>query len=709
MKHVPIPEIVGQVVNLRRIGNPPGHASENAVADSQSAPQGNAVAALRFSSPLGVYAIAGLLVLLTPAAGRAADDYNVVQSWEFGYRYATVGGDDGKYRSDVNYQDGVRLLSSYLTVNSREGHAHWFDEVVLTTQGLGNDPYESATLRVQKNRIYSYDLLWRSNDYFTPGLTVANGEHLMDTTYRWQDHELTLFPQSWFRAHAGYSRTTQSGPALTTEQEFDSGGDVFPLFRDLKQQYNEYRVGFDVTRKNFRLSIQRRWEYFKEDTTDSLTATETGSTVPFGAAAGAADPSVLTGFQRAQPYRGNTPGWMGNLFAQWRWIATNAHFTYAGGRGDVVQNETAIGIDRFGAAQDQQVIVTGNGDRPVTTGDLNVTLFSESRWNFVNSTSVSNTRMTGNNFFEDFDNATLSTQTLNFQFLAVRLITNATDLRYRFSRKVNGFVGFRYSDRLIRSTEEAQLSSSFDTVAQQTNQLRSGVAGVNWVPLRDLRVHVEGEVGNNSNPFAPISLRDYSAIRSRVQYRRKKYSLSALYQDNYNNNSIVITAYSSHARTYSAEGSWNAKSWITVDASYSKLHLDTAGGIAFFAGAEQIPLSAGEESIYISNIHAANLGVRLSLTKRTDVYLGYNITKDTGDGRGSEAQQATPAAQLFYDVQTFPLTYQTPVLRLSIKLTHKIRYNLGYQYYGYHEQFGVLSEDQNYRAHTGYTSLLWSF
>jgi hypothetical protein len=38
----------------------------------------------------------------TSARGENSGDYNVVQSWEFGYRFASVGGDDGKYRSDVN-------------------------------------------------------------------------------------------------------------------------------------------------------------------------------------------------------------------------------------------------------------------------------------------------------------------------------------------------------------------------------------------------------------------------------------------------------------------------------------------------------------------------------------------------------------------------------------------------------------------------------
>ena len=187
-------------------------------------------------------------------AARTAGDYNIVQSWEFGYRFASIGGDEGKYRSDVNYRDGFRLLSSNLTVNSKDGHGHWFDEIVLSTQGLGNDPYESATFRVQKNRLYRYDLLWRQNDYFNPGSDSGRGEHLEDTTHRWQDHDLTLFPQSAFRVRAGYSRVTQNGPALTTEQEFDSRSDVFPIFRNIRQQFNEYRLGGDGDWKGFRFT-----------------------------------------------------------------------------------------------------------------------------------------------------------------------------------------------------------------------------------------------------------------------------------------------------------------------------------------------------------------------------------------------------------------------------------------------------------------------
>jgi len=44
--------------------------------------------------------------------------------------------------------------------------------------------------------------------------------------------------------------------------------------------------------------------------------------------------------------------------------------------------------------------------------------------------------------------------------------------------------------------------------------------------------------------------------------------------------------------------------------------------------------------------------------------------------------------------------------RISIRVSNRVRWNAGYQYYGYAEDFSAL---QNYRAHTGYSSLAWSF
>jgi hypothetical protein len=113
----------------------------------------------------------------------------------------------------------------------------------------------------------------------------------------------------------------------------------------------------------------------------------------------------------------------------------------------------------------------------------------------------------------------------------------------------------------------------------------------------------------------------------------------------------------------------------------------------------------------LSNIHAGNLGVRFSLGRRADFYAGYSITMDVGDGRASAAPAGTtnPITALLDSVQTFPLTYESPLARLSVKISPKVRWNAGYQFYDYAEQFGLLSYYQNFHAHTGYTSILWAF
>jgi len=96
-----------------------------------------------------------------------------------------------------------------------------------------------------------------------------------------------------------------------------------------------------------------------------------------------------------------------------------------------------------------------------------------------------------------------------------------------------------------------------------------------------------------------------------------------------------------------------------------------------------------------------------------DLYAGYSHVQDTGDGRSNPFGSGTGTdIPEFQRAQTFPLKFQSPLGRLSVKLSNRIRWNVGFQYYGYHEDFFTgqnFLPDQAYRAHTGYTSVLWSF
>ena len=62
---------------------------------------------------------------------------------------------------------------------------------------------------MRKNRLYRYDMTWRENQYFNPGVVISGGGHLLNTTRLMQDHDLTLLPDNRLvQFDVGYSRNT---------------------------------------------------------------------------------------------------------------------------------------------------------------------------------------------------------------------------------------------------------------------------------------------------------------------------------------------------------------------------------------------------------------------------------------------------------------------------------------------------------------------
>ena len=94
------------------------------------------------------------------------------------------------------------------------------------------------------------------------------------------------------------------------------------------------------------------------------------------------------------------------------------------------------------------------------------------------------------------------------------------------------------------------------------------------------------------------------------------------------------------------------------------------------------------------------------------MYAGYTLTRDNGDGHPAQVPAGTTdpiLANVLAPVQTFPLAFHAPLARVSVRISPKLRWNAGWEFYRYREYFHLLSVYENYRAHTGYTSLLWSF
>ena len=305
--------------------------------------------------------------------------------------------------------------------------------------------------------------------------------------------------------------------------------------------------------------------------------------------------------------------------------------------------------------------------------------------------------MYGDSLYSQLENSTLIQSLVYFQTLGIRTITNATTVDFSLRPGLSLRGGYQYAERRVKSVERNTEDGFTDLVSgDQSNRLNAGMVGIRMQPFKGFTVLLDGEIGRQDHPFTPISDKNYHGMSARAQWRGRSLTLGAVAQSNYNFNSISLSNYSSRSRRYAFDASWSPRSSVSIEASYAKLHLDTASGLAYFVSFRVVQ----DQSLFFSNVHSAYLGVRLALIKRTDLYLGYSGTFDTGDGRASLGTTA------FQRVQTYPMDYHSPLARASIRITPKVRWNFGYQYYGYRED---LYAYQNYRAHTGYTSLLFTF
>ena len=636
--------------------------------------------------------------------GENWGDYNITNSFETGYRLRSVDGNLGTYKSDVNFANGLRLLGGSLSINSKQGHGKYFDELLINVQGLGNDPYQFSSLRIQKNALYRYDFLWRSNDYFNPGLPIANGQHFINTTRQLQDHDLILLPQSKIRFLAGYSRNSQNGPALSTVQYFDSRGDEFPYFANIHRLRNEYRLGAMADLQGFRINLLHGWEKYEETNNESLTSPTPGNNPD--------DRTTLNSFKRTQPITGNSPYWRLSILREAaKYLHVNGQFTHTAGRNNFSFSEFANGTSRFGASANRQIEVSGNARRPVTTGNLTISVLPSDLVTITNHTSVSSIRMEGDSLYKEFNNANSGFALIGFQYLGIQTWTNQTDANVRLTKWLGLTGGYQFSYRQIRSIDYQDPDPAKGLIAdQQENRLNSGVAGIRIQPTRQLRLSLDAEVGRTNRPIYPISEKNYHSLGARAQYRAKALLLSANYKTNYNFNPASITSYSARSRVAGFDATYTPRPWLSLDAGYSKLHLDSLSGIAYFANSRFVE---GDRSAFVSNIHSLNIGARTTLYKRIDLYFGLNRVRDTGDGRAAPLASSLPRAILdpaqgaaFIAAQTFPLTFNSPQARISLRLKDKLRLNVGYQHYSYEEKF---LHQQDYNAHTGYASITWSF
>jgi hypothetical protein len=646
-----------------------------------------------------------------PGDLEQAGGYTISNSYEIGYRFADVSGNRDVYRAAVNYGNGIRLLEGSLRIHSEDGRARFLDEFTFHTLGAATDPYQHHSARAEKHGLYRYDMRTSLVRYANALPSLWQGEHALDAERMFQTHDLTLRPGSRFEVLLGYDRNSQSGPGFASTGLPDSSGAFdtgnFLRYRvDLRRQNNNYRAGVNFRAAGLAVTAIQAFDNYKEDT-----AYANGAGFP------TAVPNVqpVTSLSRSDPFHGNTPVTTVAIRTEKeRRIGFHGRFVYASGQRNAALSESITGFDpQANLSTTRQAFVIGDASRKQGSGDLTVTAMPTRRLTLTNTSAVSSTRITGGANFVEVTSFT--NQFLRFEDLSIRFITNATEASFRPIEKVSLYGAYRFSTRRTGTRAAFEFPGFVfeEPLVEIDNDVHTGGAGVRLMPAKGVRASFDFEVGRADRPLTPVSQREFHTESARLQWRGRGATLTANFQSKINNNPTSLVSYSSTSRGGGFHGSWaDPDARFTLDGGYQYLHLDTAAGVYNLLAPPDDGASYAR-SFYTSNLHTGSFGVRFAAHTRVVLYAGYSIAKDTGDGR-----DALPATEPFtpgyptvgYNGQdfhaSFPLTYQSPRARVSVKFHEKLWWNLGWQRYDYDERFtGV----QNYAANTGYSSLSWSF
>jgi hypothetical protein len=236
--------------------------------------------------------------------GINSGDYNIRQTIEAGYRANFVNGNKDTYDTFENLGSGLRLFNYSFEMRSLDHKGLLFDSLTFSNFGYGGDPNDVTRLRIQKNRIYDFRMLFRRDKNFwdynllanplnpaslnpagspstgcyattvgtppvvapvvcsNPAVAINNSPHSMDLVRRMQDYDLTVMPQSRIQVRLGYSRNRDQGPGFFTTD----GGTISNFNQNYSYTTNAYHAGLDFkVLPRTTISYDQFLSYFKQD------------------------------------------------------------------------------------------------------------------------------------------------------------------------------------------------------------------------------------------------------------------------------------------------------------------------------------------------------------------------------------------------------------------------------------------------------------
>ena len=681
--------------------------------------------------------------------GEDTRDYTITSSIEVGYRGLRVDGNLNKYKSDLNYKAGPRLFDSSFLMRSKDGKGGLFDTLLVTSSGWGGDPYGQMRILAEKPKWYRFEGSYRRFKYFRVLNNMANpnwifspttfsvapnpvsGEHSFNTSTQLGDFDLTILPKNeMIRFTVGYSPERYIGPAYTS---YHSGGNEFMFLSNLKSRANDFRLGADGKVGPIDYSFQQGFRRFRDDSSINLGATLGINLNPAVAS--------FTSFNRTEPTRTSvnyTTFSVHSLVAKKLDLTARIVHSSSNSNFAFLENETGTNFaTRIGSGAGAQLgapnvlilgqfNIPGNTNRPNTLFDFGVTFLATDKLRISNTFRVETFEINGADVFNDFfsvSRAPLPVDTRSFSNLGVskstkyRKYQDTIEGDYQFNKNYSIHFGYRYGNRRIEQLLSGfALNSNAPTALVpedeiETNHTNAFFGGFKARPANNLTFYFDAERGTADNVFTRIGNYNYTNIRAKARYapnRKMNFNFAVITKDNANPSEIAgvsLTDFGVNikSRTFTSSFNWVPTSKLSFNAGYNYNWVNSDAVVDYFY---QVPPLASVRhpighSLYFQRNNFFYIDVVAQLSPRVSLYATYRVNQDHGQGSRLSDPTGTPGTL----INSYPMSYQSPEGRLSIKINRHLDWNLGYQYYDYNENAVVGPRPQNYHAHLPYTSL----
>lgn len=676
---------VGQVVNLRRVVNPPA---------SKSVPRhrGWAIVVLAGMLLSGQTPVPPAPPQTDPAAAdqkapdpKAAPAASPVPSgdnWftgsiDLGYRWRTnVDGSLNTYRSLVNLGEGPKLLGGDVTILDPKHRV--FDQLRIRANSFGDEPYQTIHLDARKSKLYNFSADYRDMAYFNflpsyadPLLSrgIVLNEQSFDQRRHLGSYQLDLLPGNWFMPYFGYDRDSSSGTGASV---FVADTNEFPVPSTMRDRTNLFRGGVHFEFRRWHATLEEGGTTFTSDQAllqaPGSTNYGNNSTPAFGPATYLNSVLAAYGITGNSTYSkglitGNVTPWL-DLYGQFLFSQPESKVKYA--ETDTGNQVLQLQLLLYSG---QQYLVSAFSKLPHTSASAGAEIRPFHRLRITESwmtdrlhnagSLLSNQTLTGG--------GGLSAQTA--ALLASSLITNYNQ------EEINAFFdvtpklmlrgGYRYvwGNAADATLPPAGLKSS------DQGQLRRnvGLAGVTFRPTQKLSVSGQIDASSSSSAYFRTSLYNYQKIRAQARYQLlNSLNLSADFTLLRNQNPTAGVNYNYRAAQESVSLFWAPKGGKIWDMQGSYSRSDLRSEITYLAPQTLL----AQTSLYHDNAHTATVLFNVQWPRSA-----------------AFTPRLTAGGSFFISSGSRPTHYYQPVATLWVPVVKHINWFTEWRYYGYGEAF----------------------